>query len=218
MTGADHGADDGSRGGDAAPDLTAHSRLLNRLVASITASAGRHPASRADLERRARNRLTRWPEAGDLAPDVAAALIARALDKAATAGLVDDDAYARLRARSLRNRGRPRAGIARDLSLRGLAPERIETTLSDMAEDEGGADDRLGAIAYARRRRLGPWRPEGARDAMRQRDIAAMARAGYFPDLARRVIDAVEPAELDAWAADPDDLPERRRPGSGDRD
>ena len=211
MTGVD---DDGRD--DPAPDLSGHSRLLNRLVASITASAGRHPASRADLERRARARLTRWPEAQGLGPDVMTAMVTRALDKAAAAGLVDDDAYARLRARSLRNRGRPRAGIARDLSLRGLAPERIETTLSDMAEDEGGADDRQGAIAYARRRRLGPWRPEAARDGMRQRDIAAMARAGYFPDLARRVVDAVDPRALDAWAIDPDDLPERRRPGGGD--
>ncbi|HAE50308.1 MAG: hypothetical protein CMO30_06240 [Tistrella sp.] len=193
-------------------------RLLSRLVSALTASAGRHPASRADLERRARSRLTRWQEAAALPPETLDTMVARALDRVAAAGLVDDDAYARLRARSLRNRGRPRAGIARDLSLRGLEPARIEGVLSDMAEDEGGADDRIGAIAYARRRRLGPWRPEAARDGTRQRDIAAMARAGYYPDLARRVIDAVDVDALDDWAADAEALPDRRRPGSTTED
>ena len=69
-----------------------------------------------------------------------------------------------------------------------------------------------------RRRRLGPWRPEAARDGTRQRDIAAMARAGYYPDLARRVIDAVDVDALDDWAADAEALPDRRRPGSTTED
>ena len=45
-----------------------------------------------------------------------------------------------------------------------------------------------------------------------------MARAGYYPDLARRVIDAVDVDALDDWAADAEALPDRRRPGSTTED
>mgnify|MGYP007004680707 CR=1 FL=1 len=49
--------------------------------------------------------------------------------------------------------------------------------------------------AYAKRRRLGPWRRPGTREAHRDRDLAAMARAGFPYGLGRRVIEADPDAE-----------------------
>jgi regulatory protein len=46
-------------------------------------------------------------------------------------------------------------------------------------------------VALARRRRLGPFRT-AARAQHRLRDLAAMARAGFAYDLAKKVIDSEE--------------------------
>jgi regulatory protein len=48
------------------------------------------------------------------------------------------------------------------------------------------------AIALARRRGLGPYRKkEGA--AVRDKDVASLARAGFSYDIARKVVDADDP-------------------------
>ena len=49
----------------------------------------------------------------------------------------------------------------------------------------------------ARRRRLGPFRLEKDRKDKRLRDLAAMARAGFAFDVAKKVIDAASPDALD---------------------
>jgi regulatory protein len=45
-------------------------------------------------------------------------------------------------------------------------------------------------VTLARRRRLGPYRPEADREARREKDLAALARAGFGYDIARTVIEA----------------------------
>ena len=44
---------------------------------------------------------------------------------------------------------------------------------------------------------LGPFRPDKDRKDKRLRDLAAMARAGFAFDIARKVIDAKDPDALD---------------------
>lgn len=120
------------------------------------------------------------------------------------AGLVDDRLYAEGRARALFRQGVPPVMIRRRLQAKGVGAAEIEGALAALAEDT--PDPELAAaIAYARRRRLGPWRDgqgrngEGrngkgragdARAERRGKDLAAMARAGFGYDAARRVIDA----------------------------
>ena len=53
------------------------------------------------------------------------------------------------------------------------------------------------AVALARRRHLGPYRPLTERKDRRNRDLAAMARAGFDYDVARKVIDAIDVDALD---------------------
>jgi regulatory protein len=55
----------------------------------------------------------------------------------------------------------------------------------------------LAAVALARRRRLGPFRPAKDRKDRRIRDLAAMARSGFAYDVAKKVIDAASPDALD---------------------
>ena len=59
--------------------------------------------------------------------------------------------------------------------------------------DQDDAAELEAAKALARRRRLGPWRHPAERAARREKDLAAMARAGFRLDAARQVIDADGP-------------------------
>ncbi|MFD0938320.1 regulatory protein RecX, partial [Methylobacterium trifolii] len=47
------------------------------------------------------------------------------------------------------------------------------------------------------RRRLGPWRRPEIRALHRERDLAALARAGFPYGLARRILDETEPGSSD---------------------
>ncbi|GAB3126576.1 regulatory protein RecX [Novispirillum itersonii] len=116
-------------------------------------------------------------------------------------GLLNDQAFAEGRVRSLSGRGTSQRGIRMALGRKGVAAEVIDQALERVAEETGVEDPRLrdlqAAAAYARRRRLGPWRDGAAREDRRERDMAALARQGFSHDIARRVIDADSPDALD---------------------
>jgi regulatory protein len=110
--------------------------------------------------------------------------------KSLRVGLVDDARYAQGRVASLRRRGGSSRAIQAKLSIKGVDRETIAAAIE--AHD---GDDEEAAVAFARRRRLGPYRP-GERLPYRDKDLAAMARAGFGFGLAKRIVDSpgdVEP-------------------------
>jgi regulatory protein len=114
------------------------------------------------------------------------------------AGLVDDKAYAELRTARLSDRGYGRRRIAHTLRAKGVDEDVIAAALDGLAADIAEPDLRA-AIVTARRRRFGPYR--GAdRAERRERDMAALARAGFDYDTVRRVIDAADIDDLEAEA------------------
>lgn len=112
-------------------------------------------------------------------------VVARAL----RSGLVDDVRYAEGRVASLRRRGGSARAIQAKLAQKGVARATVAAALED-----GPGDELAAAHALARRRRLGPYRP-GERAPYRDKDLAAMARAGFPFAVAREVIDG-EAAEI----------------------
>ena len=78
----------------------------------------------------------------------------------------------------------PPVASAIDRALAGLAEEAAEPELA-------------AALAYARRRRLGPYRGPDTRMDRREKDLAALGRKGFGYDLARRVIETDDLAELE---------------------
>lgn len=109
-------------------------------------------------------------------------------------GLLDDGAYAAQKAASLRRRGASRYAIRGKLAVKGVAGALIDETL----QGESEASELAAACALVRRRRLGPLRAAAERAAHRQKDLAALARAGFGLDLARRVLSAGDEAALAA--------------------
>jgi regulatory protein len=113
------------------------------------------------------------------------------------AGYLDDTRYARARAEDLHRRGTSLRGIRAKLRQKGLSSEQIDGALGHLAE-ESDDPDLVAAVAYARRRRLGPFRLDDVPDsARRRREFGALARAGFSAGLARRIIDAKSIEELE---------------------
>lgn len=113
------------------------------------------------------------------------ALVARFIET----GLVDDAVYAKGRARSLRRAGNSRRQIAAKLMQKGLDTTAIDEAII-MVDDENDtrAEDAelLAALRYVERRRL------GLETERYEKDLAAMARAGFSYDIAKKALNSDE--------------------------
>ena len=107
-----------------------------------------------------------------------------------TSGFLNDRGYAEARARSLTARGTSRAHILAKLSAKGVEAETARAAI-DRLSLEYEEPELEAARRYARRRRLGPYRSaDDMRAECRDKDLAAMARAGFAGRVARQIIDA----------------------------
>lgn len=157
------------------------------LKAAAAAYLTRYASSSANLKRVLSRRVHRWTRlTGKDAPEDATARIAEAVAAAERVGLLNDAAFAAARTKSLRQRGWGARRIRAGLSAKGVARPEIDAALGDVSEE----DELAAAQRYAERRRLGPWRDAALRAEKRQKDIAALVRAGFAIGLARKVIEA----------------------------
>ncbi len=104
-------------------------------------------------------------------------------------GLLDDRRYASTMAWSLRERGSSARAIEHKLAARGVEASAIRDAISDVDKDCDEDAELVSARRFARRRRIGPHRAPAERNAKRERDLGALARAGFSLDVARRVLD-----------------------------
>ena len=103
-------------------------------------------------------------------------------------GLLDDAAYARARAESLHRRGNSVRLIRGKLRQKGIAQDVIGMALEALGED-AAETELAAAAAYARRRRFGPYAARRPSADQREKQLAALARAGFSYDVARRVLE-----------------------------
>lgn len=116
-------------------------------------------------------------------PAMHAAALDEVVARCLSSGLVDDRRFAEARAATLRRRGRSARAVAATLSAKGVDRE-LAAQVSRVDDEE----ELAAARKAARRKRLGPW-SRGDRGASRQKDLAALARAGFSIAIARAVID-----------------------------
>ena len=166
-----------------------------RLDELALAYVARFAASAAKLETYLKRKLGERGWAGETEPPVAA-IVGRFV----SAGYVNDEAYARTKAGSLRRRGYGERRIAQALDAAGIA--------SALREDVRGSEgeQRRAALALARRRRFGPWGAIALDRPAREKQLAAMLRAGHRPDIARHVVQSADSDGLEQWADEEDGL------------
>lgn len=165
----------------------------------------RYPSSAEGL-RRVLNRRVAKAKAFD-APvmDNVREAIEIVVAKFVAAGIVDDKAFAQTKARALHRRGTSGRLTRQKLKMAGVDTSTVDNAMEALGEElhaDPAEREWRAAAAYARRRRLGPYRAEKDRAEKRTRDLASMARGGFAYDLAKKVIDAKSPEALDIGALD----------------
>lgn len=109
-------------------------------------------------------------------------------------GYVDDAGFARGKAQSLRRRGYGARRIDQALGAAG-----IDESVRDGSRGSE-ADARRAALVMARKRRFGPFgKGEGLDPAVREKQVAAMLRAGHPLAHAREVVNALSAEALEEW-------------------
>ena len=124
-----------------------------------------------------------------------AAAVDGILDRFTAAGLLDDRSYAEARVRTLHGQGASARAIRLKLMQKGVDAEHIDGALARLAHDLPDPEW-AAALRFAERKRLGPHRVEAARLAAREKDLAALSRAGFDYDLTKRIVDAESVEEL----------------------
>lgn len=126
----------------------------------------------------------------------------------ASSGLLNDKAYAEMKATTLQRRGGSTRMIRQKLAAKGVEAAEIDQAMDQLEGAEEGRAEWEAAISYARRRRLGPFRDPGKRETLAatgeerarfDKDLAAMARAGFDLTTARRVLAAENPDSLEEF-------------------
>jgi regulatory protein len=109
------------------------------------------------------------------------------VDKLIRNGLINDQAYAEQKAQSLRASGRSARVIAQKLRMKGVSADVVEQKLAQATAE---VSEDAAARIWARKKRLGPFRREAQkRQEYRQKDLAALARAGFSFSTAKKIID-----------------------------
>lgn len=105
-------------------------------------------------------------------------------------GLLNDKQYAEVKVKSLRRRGLSRRAVLEKLQIKGLSPAQIKNALAETEEENSEDEDPefTAALALARRKKLGPFRKESGRADFMKKDMAALGRAGFSFEIARKVI------------------------------
>lgn len=111
------------------------------------------------------------------------------VDRYHRAGLVNDKVYAEALTTSLRRRGASTRMVKQKLAAKGVDSDAVDEAL-EATGGAGDATDLKAAFAFAKRRRLGPFGPAATRQDRRQRDMAALGRAGFSYGTARKVVES----------------------------
>lgn len=168
---------------DAPPlDAAALDRLALRYVERFATTRGRLTDY---LRRKIRERG--W----DGAPDDPAAIA----ERFAELGYIDDRAFGEARAASMARRGLGARRVEGALRAAGIVGDDAQAIAPAIADRTVAA-----AVAFAKRKRIGPFAAAEPDRPLREKQLAAMIRAGHGFDLARRIV-AAAPGDEAAIAA-----------------
>lgn len=160
----------------------------------------RFASSAENLRRVLMRRVQKSAQVHGTDPAEGAAAVEALIERFTAAGMLDDKLYAEARASRLHRRGASARQIAASLSQKGIDRDLIGATLNEEDDEDGDSarpgGDLAAAAALARRRKLGPYRPEDTRPGYWQKDLATFARAGFTRLIAETVLGAEDPEAL----------------------
>ena len=166
---------------------------MNReeLERAALAYLNRFDTSASNLRRVLMGSVRRAQRKGQVDVERSRELIDEIVTRFLASGLLNDRRYAESIAHAQRRRGASERAIRFKLQSRGVSDEDASEALSGADRDSNDAELEA-ARALVRRRRLGPFRPPELRAERRQRDLGALARAGFSFEIARAALEADE--------------------------
>lgn len=174
------------------PPRPLNARRLDEMALAYVARFATSAGKLSDYLRR-KLRERGWEGEGEA--DVAG-IVARFV----SLGYIDDAVFARGKAQGLLRRGYGARRIDQALGAAGIA----EPLREDVRGSE--AERRRAALVMARKRRFGPFGTSDRLDpATREKQVAAMLRAGHPLAHARAVVNALSPEALEEWTDEADD-------------
>ena len=112
-------------------------------------------------------------------------------------GILNDKIYAQAQAASMNRRGKSLRAIRSRLRQKALSSEIIDKAI-EVLTDQVGTPDLSAAIAYARKRRLGPYRKNVHSQSNLDKELATLARSGFSYSLALHIVKAKNIDELES--------------------
>ena len=149
---------------------------------------GRHASSTENLRRILMRVVDKSVQAHGTNRGEACLLVEDIIRRFLDLGYLNDRVYAETRAKSLIQLGRSLPAVRHNLQAKGVPEVVIAGVIEDLTETMGNLN-RYAAIAFAKRRRIGPWRLEGRRK-NRNRDLSVLGRQGFSYKIACRIVDA----------------------------
>lgn len=163
----------------------------------------RYSSSRENLRRVLMRRVAKAARDDDTAAAEGRALVETLLARYVAAGLLDDERYAEMKAAGLARAGASRFKICGKLLQKGVGRDEIDRAVAAL-DERGEGSELKAACILIRRKRLGPYRNAADRAALRQKDLAALARAGFALDLARKLLRAPDVEALEKMTSEDD--------------
>lgn len=114
-------------------------------------------------------------------------------ERMASYGYIDDRAFAEAKARSLARRGYGARRVSQALRAARVDAEDAAPIVAESADQALSS-----AVAFARRRRFGPFAAQPADERARERQLAAMLRAGHSFAIARQIMLATSEDAFDS--------------------
>ncbi|MFA5040762.1 MAG: regulatory protein RecX [Bdellovibrionales bacterium] len=156
---------------------------------------GRYAASEASLRRVLINRLRRAAmqnqdfREDEKRQETLRQAIEQIIEKHRKSGALNDAAFAETKVNSLRRTGRSQRAILQKLKAKGISTTLIKEALDQNADEKSPEEAEMtAALALLRRRKMGPFRRTPENENIRRRELAALARAGFSLNIARRAL------------------------------
>lgn len=167
-------------------------RLEELALAYVARFATTQAKLRLYLQRKVKERGWDGGEGGEGGPALDT-LVAHYVQQ----GYVNDAAWAKMKAGSLLRRGYGARRVGEALGQAGVSED------LRAGERPGAAEQRRAALVLARRRRFGPFAVQrgdsGPDPRARDKQLAAMLRAGHPLDIARRIVESDDADALEEW-------------------
>ena len=132
--------------------------------------------------------------------DEGKALVDEVVSRLQDLELLNDREFAGAQAISMHRRGNSQRAIKIKLYQKGLGKDDIDAAVRAL-EEEFEDIEFIAAATLARRRKLGPYRDGKLRKELYEKDLAALARAGFSYYIAKQVIETETIQELEAERA-----------------